>query len=117
MKFGTSWNGMRGGRIALLATVAFVLATVAMADSHERRAAEQDVVTSFDRVKRTVVIGAETYRLAPKATILDESGRPIRLGEVSMPPEGRLVEFEVEKSGRGGTPMLRRLQLVDGDFE
>jgi len=117
MKLHISWNGMRGGWITLLTTLGLVLATGAMADPKKNDTAEQDVVTALDGARRIVEIGAETYRLAPKARILDASGHRIRLAEISIPGDGLLVEYEVGKRGPDGKRFLRRLQLVDGDFE
>ena len=103
---------------ALTLALAFFMASGAVAGDAKRKAPQTGVVASIDAAAGTITLGNTTYRVGEKTKLFDVGGRPISLRELSAEGADFLVEYRARrKSSADGRRELRRLQMVEGDFE
>lgn len=79
---------------------------------------QQDVVTAVDTAAGTVSLGGVVYRVGERTRLLDANGRPMSMRELVAAEEGQMVEFVARKSKKRSSVLeLRKLQILEGDFE
>lgn len=80
----------------------------------------QDVVDAVDTVRGTVSISGETFVVTDSSRLYDTRGGGIRLRELRASQTagaGVIVEYSVVGGGDGEPREIRRLKIVEGDFE
>ncbi len=80
----------------------------------------QDVVAAVDTQAATIEIGGETFSVSERSRLFDAAGRRIALSELRAGTSGDdadMVEFRVTRASDGKRRTIRRLQVVEGDYE
>ena len=107
-----------------LATLLFCFGTVADVAARDHRsgadAGNEDVVEAVNTTRHTVMIAGTTYLVTESSRLFDAKGRRIRLRELRSSRasgEGDMVEYWVRSGGDDGQLEIRRLRVLEGDFE
>ena len=118
-------SAMRSRMIGLfgaIAAITLLVSTAAIAGERGDRAKaeaqmQEDFVTSVDVGSGTVTLGETTYRVADRSRLLDAEGRRMHLRELAGMDEGQMVRFQLRTGREGEVAELRRLEVMEGDFE
>lgn len=112
----------RVGLVGLAMLVCLLLPAVASAQGTPagKAGATQDIVEAVDVGAGTVVLGAETFAVGTRSRLLDAGGRPIGLSALNAAGagvDGDIVEYIATSKRTAGLRMIRKLQVVEGDYE
>jgi len=107
-----------------LATLLFCFGTVADVSARGHRsdaeAGNEDVVEAVNTTRHTVMIAGKTYAVTESSRLFDAKGRRIRLHELRSSRaagKGDMVEYWVRRGGDDDQLEIRRLRVLEGDFE
>ena len=121
--FMQSRHDSRGQRRLRRVGFAMVLALgmSGSAFASDRTASQENVLedwaTAVNVEDRTIQLGDERYRVGAGARLFDAKGRRLRMGELSIGPEGRMVKVVFRRGEAGVVREIKSLRILDGDFE
>ena len=112
----TRSNTFRTARILamVLTCAAMLIAGAATADDRGKADWVDDIVSAVDPVSGTITVGEQLLRVEDRTRMKDAGGRSIRLHEIEV---GQMVSYTLKRGGRGRDGILRRLRVIEGDFE
>jgi hypothetical protein len=120
-KMGINRKILAVGSLAFLLCVGLGVEASAKGGAHRGADSEmRDVVDVVNLVRSTVTIGDQTFVVSESSRLFDAKGRRIRLTELrgsQASGEGDMVEYSVRRSAKGAPAEIRRLSVVEGDFE
>ena len=110
-------SSFRVGRLlaAALASAALLVAGTAASDDRGGKANwVDDIVSAVDARSGTLTAGDRILRVGERTRMTDAAGRSIRLHEIQI---GQMVSYQATDRRRGDIGVLRRLRVIEGDFE
>lgn len=102
--------------VLLTGLLAFGFATTVAAEDRRAPAPLEDVIGEVDTDRSTITLGDRVFAVGEGVGLFDIGGRPVSLRELAVEGTGRMAEYHLSGRGAGGGE-LRRLQVMDGDFE
>jgi len=115
-------NTVRRILAASLGTLLLFFTLATDAGARDKRGSEpgglEDVVEAVDLTNRTVTIAGQKFIVSDSSRLMNERGGRIHLRELRddrTAGKGDMVEYWVRRGD--GPPEIRRLQVLEGDFE